>query len=472
MNDIFPNLHSITLNKIDSNIWNLIRTRLPSFISLRSIFIYSVDDLDESTATLMSLIFHDLLFNVKSLKHLFLETLYGQNETIIISTSSLIQTSTIECLTVIGIQINLHQIFAIAPMLRQLNVKLIVTQFYEIDTIFQPSINLQQLSINNNRMTMFEIRHLLSSMTCLTYLSLDIDNVDNDMINGNVWIPLLTRIIAFQFIFKISNEMNIDLNTFRTQFWLEEKKWYVTFDQWTDTSCSFLYTNPCFNGYYYPLLFVKKTLITESTGLEPTTYPHTKYLFFDIQSPMSQAHLRRFTHAHTLIVESDFDISFKNIITCIDLSRITSFVQGKLETKQSNNEFVRILHNLPHLRSLCLHTSTLILFFNRHWPQILDLNMKIDSLRPFKRLSSNEIDALWRSFTHLKQLEFDRQSVRNLSRLFNTMTMTLSNVSIRHYGDINNLNPRMVTRQWLEQNTKLCQFDYFKDNKWEVYLWL
>ncbi|CAF4322829.1 unnamed protein product, partial [Rotaria sordida] len=90
--------------------------------------------------------------------------------------------------------------------------------------IFQPSINLQQLSITNNRMTMLEIRRLLLPMTRLTHLSLNISNVESDMINGDAWTPLLTRIIIFQFVFKISNGVNIDLHSFRTRFWLEEKK--------------------------------------------------------------------------------------------------------------------------------------------------------------------------------------------------------------------------------------------------------
>ncbi|CAF4841128.1 unnamed protein product [Rotaria sp. Silwood2] len=98
--------------------------------------------------------------------------------------------------------------------------------------------------------------------------------------------------------------------------------------------------------------------------------------------------------------------------------------------------------------------------------------MKSDSGGPCKRLSSNEIDALWRSFSYLERLDFDRRGVRNLSKLFNNVTMSLSNVSIRHYGDIDDLNPRMVTRQWLEQKTKLCHFDYFQDSERKVHLWL
>ncbi|CAF1145848.1 unnamed protein product [Rotaria sordida] len=452
--------------------WNSIRTRLPSFILLRSISIYSVFDPSQSTATLMSLIFHDLLFRVKSLKHLFLKTSYNSNETLTISLSSLIQTSLIEYLTIIGIQINLHQIFAIAPMLRQLNVELIVTQFSDINMIFQPSINLQQLSITNNRMTMLEIRRLLLPMTRLTHLSLNISNVESDMINGDAWTPLLTRIIIFQFVFKISNGVNIDLHSFRTRFWLEEKKWYVTFDRWIGTSYSYLYTNPCFIDYSYLLSSHGNILVTKSTELEPTTYPHTEYLFVNAELLMPKAYLHRFTHVRTLYVARNLDISLGYIITCIDLSRITSFVESDSETKQSSNECVRILNSLSHLRSLTLHSSTLVLFFNRHWPQITDLDITRNLLGPYKRLSSNEIDALWHSFIHLKRLKLNRACIANLSRLFDNMTMTLSNVSIYEYRFGSDLNSPMITRQWFEQETKLRQFDYFQDDIWNVHLWL
>jgi hypothetical protein len=383
------------------------------------------------------------------------------------------QTSTIECLTLTGIQINLYQLLVVAPMLRQLDANLFVCQPISDDMIFQSPFNLRQLSIRINRITMLKIKRLLSLIIRLTHLTLHIDETESDMINGHLWIPLLTRIIVFQFMFRVSKRAKVDLDSFRTQFWLEEKKWYVTFDQWIDTPDSFLYTNPCCADYYYPLPFMEKTsLATESTGLEPITFPHSKSLFFDWNSPMQKEHLCRFTHAHKLIVEGDLGMSLEYIIRCIDLSRITSFIQGKSEIEQSSDEFVHILHSLPHLRSLCLNISTLILLFDRHWPKIINLNMKRNSFDPCKCLSSTKINAFWRSFTHLKQFSFDRQSVRKLSKLFNNMTMTLSNIWIRHNGNLYDYKPQLIARQWLEQNTKLSDFDYFHDNKLDVYLWL
>ncbi|CAF5183437.1 unnamed protein product, partial [Rotaria sp. Silwood1] len=103
----------------------------------------SIDFIDDSNQlsalALMSIIIHDLLFTVRSLKYLFVSSPYSQSKTIAISQSSCsIQTSTIECLTIKGILINLHDICIIAPRLRQLNVELTVNQIFDMNMIFQP----------------------------------------------------------------------------------------------------------------------------------------------------------------------------------------------------------------------------------------------------------------------------------------------------------------------------------------------
>jgi hypothetical protein len=217
---------------------------------------------------------------------------------------------------------------------------------------------------------------------------------------------------------------------------------------------------------------MKKTLMTESTGLEPMTFPYTQYLIFSYNLPMPKEHVRRFTHIHALIAENNLDLSFEYIISCIDLSNITIFLEGNPEKEQLNHEFVRILHSLPHLRCLCLNISTVNLLFDRHWPKIINLDMKTNMFNASKYLSSIEINAFWRSFTHLEQLAFDRESIQDLLGLFNNMTKTLSNIRIRHFFIICNHDPEPITRQWLEQNTKLTNFEYFYENWSDVYLWL
>jgi hypothetical protein len=87
----------------------------------------------------------------------------------------MMQKSNIECLTLTGIQINLYELLVVAPMLRQLDAKLLIHQPIYENMMFQSSFNLQQLSITINHITKLEIKLLLSSMIHLTHLTLHVN---------------------------------------------------------------------------------------------------------------------------------------------------------------------------------------------------------------------------------------------------------------------------------------------------------
>ncbi|CAF4447018.1 unnamed protein product, partial [Rotaria sp. Silwood2] len=219
------------LHGIRTSTWNSIRIiRLPLFVSLKSISIVSVYDRESSTIALTSLIFNDLLFSVPSLTNLYLNTLPGFSTNMInIMSACSIQTSNIEFLTLEGIRINLYELFPKAPMLIKLNV--LVNEIFHHDLLLQSPMNLRQLSINIKHSTMLEMKRLLSPMTFLTHLTLNIDGAHSDMTDSNAWIPLLRKLVMFKFLFNIISSETISLDSFRTQFWIVEKKWYVTHDR-------------------------------------------------------------------------------------------------------------------------------------------------------------------------------------------------------------------------------------------------
>jgi len=187
---------------------------------------------------------------------------------------------------------------------------------------------------------------------------------------------------------------------------------------------------------------------------------------------MEEIFFNRLTHVNELIVKKNSNIPLEYIAKYIDLSRITRFSYWQWEMGTSSSGVVRILHTLPRLRSLGLPASILILLFDRHWPHIVDLDMLGRTLHSSQSLTSFEIDSLWRSFTHLEKFSCYRQGVQDVKRLFDNRTATLSNVLIRHEGDINGYDPPLITCEWLEQNTQLCQFDYFPDTDGVVCIWL
>ncbi|CAF1268791.1 unnamed protein product [Rotaria sordida] len=333
-------------------------------------------------------------------------------------------------------------------------------------------MNLRQLSIKIKHSTMLEMKRLLSPMTCLTHLTLHIDYVRNDMTDGNAWIPLLKKLVVFKFLFYVSSLEKINLDSFRTQFWLVEKKWYVTYDRWSESYSSLLYTNPYCGQYWTRSSHITGRLVTESTGLEPTTCPHVNCLFIQNISQINDVPWTRFTRLDYLALEQNLNTVFEHIATRLDLSYITNFSFNQSDIETPSNDFVRILHSLPQLRSLRLPVSILHVLFDRKWSKIIDLDIMSNYRFPSEPLISIQIDSFWRSFTRLETMIFCRECIQDVARLFDNRAMTLSIVMIRHFGNLNDCDPQLITREWLEKNTKLRQFDYFCNDIRIVSMWI
>jgi hypothetical protein len=187
----------------------------------------------------------------------------------------------------------------------------------------------------------------------------------------------VSKIGTVKFSFCISNNISISLDSFRTRFRLEEKKWYVTLDRWMDESKSLLYSNPFFGFYRYPYPYVEHFCITESTGPPDTsTFPYVTHLFIDCQYRLEKSLISRFTRIKTLSTNATAGLSLSSIFNYIDMSQITAFVQKMPTMETSDTNFVRILRNLPCLCSLNVNIPTLIALFVYHWPHILILNIQ------------------------------------------------------------------------------------------------
>jgi len=98
---------------------------------------------------------------------------------------------------------------------------------------------LQQLRIELWTITWPEMVTLLSSFPQLVYLAVNPDDVSSDMANGFAWARLLQQIKYFEFKLEFSynafEQQPFNLDSFRTKFWLEEKKWFATYDRSLNT---------------------------------------------------------------------------------------------------------------------------------------------------------------------------------------------------------------------------------------------
>ncbi|CAF1356614.1 unnamed protein product [Rotaria sordida] len=292
------------------------------------------------------------------------------------------------------------------------------------------------------------------------------------MTDGNAWIPLLRKLVVFKFLFYIVSLEAINLDSFRTQFWIEEKKWYVTYDRWDDCNSSLLYTNPYCGKHWIRSSYATARLVTESTGLEPTTFPHVNYLSINNISEIDDVLWTQFTRLNHLVIEQNLNTVFEYIATRLDLSHLTSFSCNRADIEIPINDFVRILHSLPQLRSLSLPISILLFLFDRKWPRIVDLNITSPYPFPFVPLISIQIDSLWHSFNRLETMTFCRETFQDVARLFDNRAITLSTVMIRHSDHLADYDPRLITYEWLDKNTKLRQFDYFCNDAHIVFMWI
>ncbi|CAF3404262.1 unnamed protein product, partial [Rotaria sp. Silwood2] len=233
-----------------------------------------------------------------------------------------------------------------------------------------------------------------------------------------------------------------------------------------------LYTNPYCGTHWTRSSDITARLVTESTGLEPTTCPYVNYIFIQNISEINDVPWTRFTHLSFLDIEQNLNTVFQYIAARLDLSYITSFYCNRADIETLSNDFVRILHSLPQLCSLGLPVSIFLFFFDHQWRKIVNLNIMSHYQFPSMSLICIQIDSLWRSFNRLETLTFCRQTIQDMARLFDNRAMTLSTVMIRYSNNLDDSDPQLITYEWLEKNTKLRHFDYFCNDLRIVFMWI
>jgi hypothetical protein len=335
---------------------------------------------------------------------------------------------------------------------------------------------LEQLRIRLMSITLIEMTTLLLSFPKLAYLSINAFDVNSDMVNGFTLSRLLQQIKYFEFKFEFSDhafgQQRFNLDSFRTKFWLEEKKWFVTYEQnLNDYPSSMLYSNSS-SLIVYPPYEMSSKFVSESTASEPTSFPHIHCLTIN-DNYLKYLLLRRYTHVneiHLYEMTNTSATTFTDLAACIDISQIVTCNIDSYWNRNSLYEYIEILRSLPRLRRLKISLFNLRCFFLHQWPHIVQLEIKYDFESRLLLLNLNDIDALCHSFPYLEQLEIDSLLVVSLARLLNRMKMMLTNIIIRQPS--NTSNDKLITRQWIERNTELKNFCYTCSPSNCVKLWL
>jgi hypothetical protein len=186
-------------------------------------------------------------------------------------------------------------------------------------------------------MSMNQMEQFLLNLPCLTHLTLDVIG-STDLADGHRWQRLSVGLIIFNFKFKvIVNNIQQMLDSFRTPFWIQEKRWYVAYH----------------NGYLFSVpKFAPRDVFT-SYNPQHFTGPNETFLYnnitkLNISVPIeSIAH--RFYHVKVLNFRCNtFDDKF------LSLNKI---IPRELTNPNSLNVIRLLLFylpNMPHCHKLSL----------------------------------------------------------------------------------------------------------------------
>ncbi len=213
-------------------------------------------------------------------------------------------------------------------------------------------------------------------------------------------------------------------------------------------------------------------IVSESTGTEATSFPHVHCLTINCQY-MKYALLHRYSHIKELNlsqITTTFPMNFNDLITYLDTSRIIKCYVSPEWIRKSPHELTEFLRNFPRLRALSVSVPAFNYFFLYQWPDIIHLRIENDFEDGIQLSSSDEIDALCRSFTHIERLDIHSASVTDLPQLLNKIkNKTLGDIFIRQPRIVS--DEQFITHEWIERNTEFQHFHHACDSENSVSLW-
>lgn len=207
--------------------------------------------------------------------------------------------------------------------------------------------------------------------------------------------------------------------------------------------------------------------MTKLTGPQILSLPNINRLIISSDSSINTEILCQLRELQVLAIrdtEKSFDALLHNIAPYIDISKITTFSINSCESKLNGDVFVRFLSSMSRLRSIAAPINFLKLLFVNRWPNVNQLRIyySFPSANVTEiQLTSDEIDTFFRSFNRIEYIRFHDDNDLNLVNLINNMATTIFSIVIDHPINITaDTYDRFITRDWLEQNTRLCNFFY------------
>ncbi|CAF4123406.1 unnamed protein product, partial [Rotaria sordida] len=235
----------------------------------------------------------------------------------------------------------LENICLTTPWLKALNV----TVIHEISNFeFQCQHNCMirlVLKINNSVRSMNEIEKFLLNFPCLKHLEL-FTRIHDNFVTGHQLEILSKDLITFKFIFKITlHSIEETLDTFRALFWLQEKCWFVAYEN------NYLYTVPCsmythINEHFQPPTY--STLLKNS-------------IFYDNIIKLT-LYVKLIETCHRFNNITILEIGYENISieTLSAIVNLSGIMNLTLPSSMNKSKIKYLLNKMPRLQYLSIDT--------------------------------------------------------------------------------------------------------------------
>ncbi|CAF4349786.1 unnamed protein product [Rotaria sp. Silwood2] len=296
-------------------------------------------------------------------------------------------------------------------------------------------------------------------MSRLKYLTLILTKpliTDNNILSGIQWKRFLRTSLIFlkTFNFKFSIEQTSEqdiyylLNTFKSRWWLKEKRWFVEYDAHQNA----LITVPYFasktfdNRYSYSFNFIQNPEIYYS-NINYLNIDLHKYNEFE-QILVSQSVNRPcFRHVTRLSLNGYFTTYFCDAIrNNVDLTIIKHFEFSS--TARTTEAFIQLIENMTNLSSIGIQYFHSLDLFNL----VLSPNLSIRHLVLFDYEPETRKQLFYhicRLFPRLTHLTTDYHSRRELCYLLNEL-VHLEQLTLRLAQD-----QYVPTYGWIKQHSRL-----------------
>jgi len=189
--------------------------------------------------------------------------------------------------------------------------------------------------------SMNNMEQLMAKLPNLTYLELHA-NGHVDLLDGQRWQTITSRLIIFNFMFTLSLEVDVqDIDSFRSPFWLNEKHWFVTY------AYGFLFSVPHFAETETNEEFQLSALST----LPDITILHKCITKLSLSEPIIDIN-HRFTQVETLTMSNSIHLPF--IEQIIDLNRVQHLI---LCSMTEYFGFMFLIREMPNLYRISIRNK-------------------------------------------------------------------------------------------------------------------